>query len=200
MIEEIYYLVGPFGCGKTTQAEMYKNKPDFDVLLEDESMLFFLKNKDLHSRCLTYTGVMWYRILKKILESKQDILVVDSHPCVSSFYSQAIFELEMGRTYSFLDVKNYNRFNYQMAMHMNEKLMNLEQTVIYINIPLGLNWQMIQGRYKERQKDFEEENDFDYLVAVRRAFSQSIQHMAEELYMAEFVEIKDLLDIQAIIL
>jgi thymidylate kinase len=201
---DIIYLVGAFGCGKTTSSKkLYErcNHKDVKLILEDETLLFFLEHKDLFVRNVYYIPIMYYK-LKKAIDKHPELIICDSHPFVSLLYGQAIYEINLDNNYSYKNIIELERLHYSIYNHAKENGLfeNYNQTVIYINLPYDEHLEYVMKRFPEREKGFCEEMNINYFKAVRRVFNKSINHISKELYGCNLVEINDLNDLLKIYL
>lgn len=201
MSKQIIYLIGAYGCGKTTAVKnIAEKRADIFPIIEDKTTLHFLQSKNITLRSHFYMPVYFYRIKKAIEETEKPIILVDGHPMIPFFYMQCFFEMEGGHTVTIRDILNFGALHNSMVLHCQEMLMGNPQKVIHIELPIEKHWDMVLKRFVgNRMNEFGEEADIDYLKTIRRVFNQHAKMMAEEMYYAEYVKVDNLEKIEELI-
>lgn len=203
MIKKVFYFVGPYGSGKSSAIKKFTDK-SFHFLVEDEPLLFFLKNENLFVRALQYLSVMWFSLTREILlinslQKESLFLLVDGHPCQPLLYSECLYNLDKGSKFSYQDLMIISRVHFVLFSHniLQQKILNdWEQIIFYLNLPKDIHWKMVSERFKSRP-DFEiEESNYEYFLCLRNVFNSRIHYLASDLYNCKLVEINDLSKIE----
>lgn len=193
-MREIYYLTGAFGCGKTTTVRKLKSENNI-TLLEDESLLFLLKNPIFHMRNMSFMITTYYNLHKAIqrLNNKESKvfkrIVVDGHPLHSWMYTKAVFELNKLLSVSEEDLQEVTKVRDNLLENTREMFQDVSQTIIFIDLPIEEHWKRVEQRHINRISDFPEELDIDYLKAVRKIFKQNILPLARDIYKCNLITV-----------
>jgi deoxyadenosine/deoxycytidine kinase len=197
MVQRISYIVGAFGSGKTTAVDYLAQEytPNIIPVLEDEDLVWFLKQPNILNMELSYLNISYYKIKRAITKSEQGSrdIVVDGHPLQALIYARAFFELEHGQTLSFPEWGILNKAHtrlYDYVINKAKLFKNWHQTIFYLNIPYEENWKNIVGRGRTEMNEMDEW----YLENVRRILHQEIYSLADY-YKCELIEVSSLQEI-----
>lgn len=203
MIKKVFFFVGPYGSGKSSVIKKFADK-SFHFLLEDDALLFFLKNENLFVRALQYLSVIWFSLTREILlinsfQNGSHFLLVDGHPCQPLLYSECLFILNKRSKFSFQDLMFISKIHFDLFSYniLQQKILNgWEQIIFYLNPPKDIHWKMISERFKSRPNFEKEESNYEYFLSLRNVFNSRLPYLASDIYNCKLVEINDLSKIE----
>ena len=199
--KKVIFLVGVFGSGKTSAIKrlerQYKNQGVY--IYEDDSMLFFLANNNITLRHQFYLHVMYYRIHKGIddlLKSNASFLIVDGHPLLNLIYGQALLDSKLTGKYSELtkisrsELNKISKAHEQIRNYAKNKglYQKIEQTVLYVNLPLNENQQLVEKRGRSAIWG---DVGSDFLINLRKSL-HNVVYQSGILQNIKIIEIKSL--------
>lgn len=203
-MKKIIFLIGVYGSGKTATLKrlerQFKNQGIY--LCEDDSMLFFLSNRDIYIRHQFYLYAMYYRIHKGIddlFKKDASFLVIDGHPLLNLAYGQSFLELQNTSNYSELtkiskhELTMISKFHQQMQDFANIKRMyeDLEQILVYINLPFDVNAKLVNKRGRGTIWGVV---GTDFLITLRKVLHSKIYQSVKD---ARIVEINSLEELES---
>jgi len=194
MNKQVYYLIGAYGCGKTsTVRKISEERDDIHPILEDGIILDFMKTENIYLRSCVYLPIYMYRIKEAIEKTDKPIILTDGHPMVSMFYLKCFFEMESGLTVDIRDLMYFGRLHNNLVRQMDRMFLENPQTIIHVELPYAKHWDMVLNRLKEEdERYFTEEADEYYLRSIRRVFSDHARIYAEEMYHAAYIKVDNL--------
>jgi len=192
MTQSISYIVGAFGSGKSTAVRHLTQEISGVIpVLEDDDIIWFLKQPNILNMELSYLNVILYKIKKAMTESQYGArdIVVDGHPLQALIYARTFFEIEHGQTLSFPEWGILNKAHTRLYEYINKSKLfkGYTQTIYYLNITYEENWNNILKRGRTGMNEMDEW----YLENLRRILHQEIYGLADY-YKCELVEIKTL--------
>ena len=194
---QINYFVGPYGSGKTTLIQNLRNKSKqmWDISLEDESMITFLKNPEVRDRQSFYINVTYYKLKKAIdnfyrshaICNQIRGILFDGHPLLGLVYARTFFEIEAGKTITFPEWGILNRQHTRLHKFVMQEgfLDDFDQTIYYLDLPFKENWENVIKRGRTGTDEIDEW----YLENLRRILHQEIFTLADY-YHCNLIHIK----------
>lgn len=194
-MKKIIYFVGCYGCGKTTAVKKFGLKTArSDIIIEDKTTLDIVKQVKIKNMPIieNYMLMSYYSRILSSVNQGTDYIFVDGHPLLMSIYLRANFELENGVDVTLRDLLEFGRIKFQMWKITKDLLRDYDQEIIYINLPINENYELVEQRFPEREKDFPFEIDTDWFKAIRRVLHSEIYHIGTEMYGCSITEINSL--------
>ena len=191
MTQRISYIVGAFGSGKSTAVShlAQEHTPRIIPVVEDDDLIWFLKQPNILNMELSYLNVILYKIKKAITQSQEGgrDIVVDGHPLQALVYARTFFEIEHGQTLSFPEWGILNKAHTRLYEYINKSglFKDYTQTIYYLNVSFDQNWANIIERGRVGMNEMDEW----YLENLRRILHQEIYGLADY-YKCALVEVK----------